>query len=212
MPASRGRILVLNGTSSAGKTTLATALQQALRDEYEVVGLDQTLRALPPELFVITDRVAHAPVDGFLIHLRDGVQLALPTLGPAALDALERMYASFAARADSGVNLIVDDVLWHPDALAMAIAHFAGRDAWFIGVFCAIEVAVDREKRRLDRATGGAALFAEPAHSHGTYDVTVDTSVLIPGEAAQEVIKAIAAIRAPTAFRRLRSKGWDPAD
>lgn len=207
MPARGGRIVVLNGTSSAGKTTLANALRQALPGDYEVVGLDQTLRTLPSELFVITADLDHAPVDGFLIPLRDGVQLALPGLGPAALVELERMYASFAARADAGANLIVDDVLWHPHALAMAIAHFASRDAWFVGVYCPTEVAVEREKQRLDRAAGGAVLFAEAVHRPGVYDMTVDTSNLAPDEAAEQVIAAMAAARGPSAFRRLRSSG-----
>ena len=207
MPADGGRIVVLNGTSSAGKTTLANALQQALPDEYEITGLDLTLRALPSELFVMTDDIAHPPVKGFLVPLRGGVQLSLPKLGPAALDHLEKMYASFGARADAGANLIVDDVLWHPRALAMATTHFADRDAWFVGVYCSTNVAVEREKRRGDRAAGGAALFAETVHGHGVYDITVDTSVSSPEEAAHQVIVAMAAARRPKAFRRLRSKG-----
>jgi len=203
---SRGRILVLNGTSSAGKTTLANVLQQALPDKYEQVGLDLTLQSVPPELFVISDDVDHPPVEGWLIPLRDGVQIALPTLGPAAIHELERMYASFGTRADTGVNLIVDDVLWHPRALAMAIAHFADRDAWLVGVYCPMEVAVEREKRRRDRAVGGAALFAEEVHRHGVYDIEVDTSMLTPEEAAQRVIAAMSTAGHPTAFRDLRSK------
>jgi chloramphenicol 3-O-phosphotransferase len=50
MPVHAGRILVLNGTLSAGKTTLANALQDALQDKYELVGLDLTMRSLPREL------------------------------------------------------------------------------------------------------------------------------------------------------------------
>lgn len=204
---SNGRILVLNGTSSAGKTTLANALQQALPDTYEQVGLDLTLRNLPSDLFVVSNDVNHPPVEGWLIPLRNGVQVALPTPGPAAIHELERMYASFAARADAGANLIVDDVLWHPRAMAMAIAHFADRDGWLVGVYCPTEVAVEREKRRSDRRpSGGAALFAEEVHRHGVYDVTVDTSLFTPAEAAQRIIAAMTTAGHPTAFRDLRSK------
>lgn len=202
---SRGRILVLNGTSSAGKTTLANALQKALAGKHEQMGLDLTLQSVPSELFLITDDIDHAPVEGWLIPIRNGVQLTLPTLGPAALAELEKMYASFGARADAGANLIVDDVLWHPRALAMAVTHFAGRDAWLVDVYCPTEIAVEREKRRSDRAAGGAALFAE-VHRHGIYDIKVDTSLLTPDEAAQHVIRELSPGRRPTAFRELRSK------
>ena len=114
---------------------------------------------MPSDLFVVVDHAGHAPVDGWLIPMQDGVQIALPTLGSRALEVLEDMYASIGASADAGANLIVDDVLWHPRALEMAIANFADRDAWLIDVFCPVEVAVEREKRRGDRAAGGAALF-----------------------------------------------------
>lgn len=205
-PSSSGRILVLNGTSSAGKTTLADALQKALPDGYEQAGLDRTLRTVPSDLFVVVDHSDHAPVDGWLIPIRDGVQIALPSLGPQALEVLEDMYASIGARADAGANLIVDDVLWHPRALAMAIAHFADRDAWLIDVFCPLQIAVEREKRRGDRAVGGAALFAEEVHRHGVYDIRVDTSVLTPDEAAQQVVRGLSANPRPAAFRELRSR------
>ncbi|HEX2713077.1 MAG TPA: AAA family ATPase, partial [Candidatus Acidoferrales bacterium] len=137
----RGRILVLNGTSSSGKTTLASALQSASPEPYEVVGLDRWLKRVPPELFVVVDSADHPPVDGFLVPMREGIQIALPTLGPAAIEVLKEMYVSFAAGADRGTNLIVDDVLWHPAALALAISQFADRDAWLIGVLCPISLA-----------------------------------------------------------------------
>jgi chloramphenicol 3-O phosphotransferase len=206
MPVRSGRILVLNGTSSAGKTTLQGALQKALPDPYELAGLDLTLRSLPPELFVVTDDVDHAPVDGWLVPIREGVQVALPTPGPRALELLEVMYASFAARADAGENLVVEDALWHPRAFALAVAHFAERDAWLVDVYCPIEVAVERENRRGDRALGGAALFFEPVYRRGIYDVRVDTSLLKPEEAALAIIRALSTGRVPSAFRELRSR------
>jgi chloramphenicol 3-O phosphotransferase len=202
----RGRIVVLNGTSSAGKTTLAAALQRALPGEYEVVGLDQTVRASPAELFVIVDDLDHEPVEGWLVPIREGVQLGLPRLGPAALEVLENMYASYAVRADSGVNLIVDDVLWHPRAIELAAMHFAERDAWLVDVHCPIEVAVERERRRGDRAAGGAVLFAGELRRIDAYDIRVDTSVLAPEPAAEHVVAALASGSRPTAFRDLRFK------
>ena len=200
-----GRILVLNGTSSSGKTTLASALQITLADQYEVVGLDRWLQGVPRELFIHVDRADHPPVDGFLIPMRDGAQIALPTLGPAAVSVLREMYESFAASADAGTNLIVDDVLCHPAAIALAIAQFAKRDAWLICVWCPVEIAIERERLRSDRAKGGAALFASIAHADTVYDIRVDTSILSPEEAAARIVAALSTADGPSAFRRLRS-------
>jgi chloramphenicol 3-O-phosphotransferase len=73
--------------------------------------------------------------------MRDGPQIAIPTLGASALRVLREMYESFAASADAGTNLIVDDVLWHPAAQAFAIAQFVHRDAWLVGVMRPIGIA-----------------------------------------------------------------------
>ena len=137
--------------------------------------------------------------------MRDGVQIALPTLGPVAVDKLREMYSSFAALADAGTNLIVDDVLWHPAARELSVGTFASRDAWLIGVLCPIEVAVERERRRTDRAIGGAALFAEPTHARCVYDIEVDTGALSPVEAAREVADRLGDGATPTAFRSMLS-------
>lgn len=125
---------------------------------------------------------------------------------------LREMYESFAASADAGTNLIVDDVLWHPAARALATSQFADRDAWLIGVFCPISITVEREKARGDRAWGGAALFADVVHAETSYDISVDTSILNPNEAAAAIVAALAHNDGPTAFRRLRSlpKTYEP--
>ncbi len=201
-----GRIVVLNGTSNSGKSLLANALEKSVPDRYEVVGLDRWLQNVAPDLFVVIDHLDHLPVKGWLIPMRDGVLLARPTLGPAALEVLREMYANFAARADMGTNLIVDDVLWHQAALSLAIDYFADRDAWLIGVLCPTAIAIERESRRTDRAKGGAALFAEVVHNHGVYDFTVDTSVFTPEQAAQAVRAGLSSGMGPRAFRELRSR------
>jgi chloramphenicol 3-O-phosphotransferase len=42
-----GRIIFLNGSSSAGKTTLASTLQQLLDEPYQHIALDQFRDGLP---------------------------------------------------------------------------------------------------------------------------------------------------------------------
>lgn len=44
------RVLILNGTSSSGKSTLARALQSALPGAWLQFGVDDFIRALPAEL------------------------------------------------------------------------------------------------------------------------------------------------------------------
>ena len=45
-----GRILFLNGGSSAGKTTLGRSLQSVLSDPWLLLGIDLLIWTLPPEM------------------------------------------------------------------------------------------------------------------------------------------------------------------
>ena len=45
--ATRGRVIVLNGTSSAGKSTLSRALQARLDGAWLGIGIDTVVFALP---------------------------------------------------------------------------------------------------------------------------------------------------------------------
>ena len=43
----KGKIIILNGVSSSGKTTLSKALQNAFSEEYLVLGIDDIIGMLP---------------------------------------------------------------------------------------------------------------------------------------------------------------------
>ena len=45
-----GRVVILNGGSSAGKTTLARALQSTLPEPWLLLGIDLMIWTLPPEM------------------------------------------------------------------------------------------------------------------------------------------------------------------
>ena len=55
-----GRVMILNGGSSAGKTTLGRSLQSALSDTWLLLGIDLLIWTLPPRL--IND------ADGLSVH------------------------------------------------------------------------------------------------------------------------------------------------
>src|ERR1700733_1442596 len=91
-----GRVLILNGGSSAGKTTLGRSLQSALSDTWLLLGLDLLIWTLPPDM--IND------ANGLSVH--DGVIVRG--------DLFMSLYAGFqtavAALARSGVNVLLDDL------------------------------------------------------------------------------------------------------
>ncbi len=198
-----GKIVFLNGTSSAGKTTLAKALQESLDEPYLCMGIDHFLPSVPPRLFVYTDDENHPAVEGWLLLFRDGKLVEVPQLGSTALHLFQGMYAALGALADTGINVIFDDVIYNPHVLQSAVDELSERNVLFIGVRCPLEVVIRREQERGDRA-GGAALFHPLVHAHSVYDVEVDTSLHSAQECAAQIKSAILNQLPCHAFQQLR--------
>ena len=185
---SRGRVIVLNGTSSAGKSSLTRALQAHLDGPWLGVGIDTVVFALPKaylnlpgwaEVFryVSAEPGSHAP---FRIETGE--------LGPRRVEGMHRMVASLA---DAGLSVIVDHVLLEPEWLPDRAARLAGHEVLFVGVRCPLEVVVAREAARKDRTIGQAAAQFDLVHRAGGYDIEVDTSVLTAENAADAIALAI---------------------
>jgi chloramphenicol 3-O phosphotransferase len=68
-----GRVLVLNGGSSAGKTTLGRKLQSSLDGTWLLLGVDLLLWMLPPELVFHPDGISVS--DGVITRGRRFVRL-----------------------------------------------------------------------------------------------------------------------------------------
>lgn len=199
-----GKIILLNGTSSAGKTTLAKALQESLTEPYLCLGLDHFLLSVPRRLYVYTEDENSPGVEGWLLVFRDGKLAKVPQLGPTALHLFQGMYATIGALADAGINVIFDDVIYDPRVLQVAVNELSQRNVFFIGVRCPLEVVMRREQERGDRA-GGAALFHPLVHAHDIYDVEVDTSSSSAEACAAQIKAAIISQGAYSAFAQLRT-------
>jgi chloramphenicol 3-O phosphotransferase len=170
----RGRVIVLNGGSSSGKTALARKLQIALGDSWLVVGIDLFMWTLPSRLF--------ADPDG--ITVSNGVI--------ARGDEYMRLYAAFqratAALAEHGADVLVDDVFLAGGAdQRLWSASLGDLDVCWIGVRCAPNVAEQRELARGDRISGAARAQSTTVHDGVRYDFEVDTGEL-------EVERAAAAV------------------
>ena len=91
-------MIVLNGISSSGKSTIARHLQLMLDDTYLTFGVDTLLAAMP---------AASALHDSDLIEFDPGGGVSLG----AAFRTLEAgWYEDLAAMARAGLGLVVDEV------------------------------------------------------------------------------------------------------
>ena len=177
-----GRILLLNGAPSSGKTTLARAIQAASGQPLWHRSLDD-FRAGYPERFWQSD-------DGALFTL-----------------VLHGYLSALRSLADTGVHLIAEAVIT-PARADMYLDTLRGTPVMFVGVRCALPVAQARELARTDRARQVVDLDVpafEAVHRH-TYDMEVDTMSTNVHEQAKRVLNAFEATPHPTAFDAMRKR------
>lgn len=192
MGASRpGRIILLNGTSSSGKSTLAKALQAALPDPWLVVGIDTVVFALPGRFLdqpLWSEVFRYVPIEGTTDR---AFRIETGELGEALISGLHHAVTALAGR---GLSVIVDHVLLETVWLDECRALWADIPWLFVGVRCPLPVIERRERERRDRTIGQAAAQFAVVHRDRAYDVEVDTSELAPETAAAAIIEALASV------------------
>lgn len=198
-------VIFLNGTSSAGKTSLALALQEKLPAHYQHIALDQFRDGMSAAYRGLNapggtpgeQGLNVVPVNGKKGSVITEVQFG--ETGRLVLSGMRRAMVSFA---EAGNNIIIDDIILNPEFLDDYLHTMSGLTLYFVGVRCPMDVIEQREAERLGRFPGTAESHFDICHSHGSYDVEVDTSRFSPTECADLVIERMQL--PPTAFDELR--------
>jgi chloramphenicol 3-O phosphotransferase len=186
------RVVVLNGASSAGKTTLATAFreQRALAgDFWLVIGIDDFLAKLPTVwMSAGQDRGVFANDGVRFERTAEEITVAVGSLGRRLLRTYQ---ACVCAAAGVGVNVVVDEVVIDETSWRDWVAALRNLDVVWVGVRCAAEVAEERSKVRGDRYRGLARAQTATVHRYPTYDFEIDTTTGGPDRALAELTRQL---------------------
>ena len=174
------RIVLLNGVGSAGKSSIAKALQTITSTPFLHVQMDAFIDMLPEAL------QDHADGFSFETVLEDGKPSVVIRSGPVGARAMRGMRHAIAAMAGQGNNLIIDDVIFN-DEIAEYVELLSGFDLYLVGVFAPLEVLEAREAARANRLPGLARWQYPRVHKGMDYDLEVDTSRLTPLECARRI-------------------------
>lgn len=194
MPESSGQVVMLVGTSSAGKSTTATALQGCLPEHHLLVGLDVFLRMVDPRWG------GHGPhtQDGFRYDPtrvdEAGEVVSTISCGPVGRRILNGTHRAVAAMARSGNNVIVDEMLLDASVSTDWVQALDGLRVYLVHVHAPVEVLVARERDREQHP--GLARGHLLVNTLAEYDVAVDTSINGP-DACAAIIAAAIGSRAP---------------
>jgi chloramphenicol 3-O phosphotransferase len=185
-----GKIIILNGASSSGKTSILHAVQELVEEPYLEAGIDRFISMLPRRYL---DRPLWDDVLGKAVEpgrtgrlLVTGIQHAIAVL------------------AQKGNNVIADHVLIEPRWVSECADLFADLPAYLIGTHCPLDILEARERGRKNRTFGQARAQFDLVHRGAAYDLEVDTSVLSPEACARRIRARLQT--APEAFKRLKQQ------
>lgn len=200
VPETSGRVVVLNGSSSAGKSSLALQSLWEVRGECWVIfSWDDFVPRLPARWCGIPGAVGDLSEDGsrYRIVESDGDPLTA-VLEPGVLGRrmLRAYHRAVAAVAGSGIDVLVEEVMMTPDEWEDWRQALEGLQVRWVGVRCDLGVVSERERARGDRYPGLARGTGLVVHRYATYDVEIDTSSVAAPDAALELDPSLFAQRA----------------
>jgi len=180
-----GNIIIINGPSSSGKTTLALALQKQINLPFLRFSFDLFLEnsVLPTT------------------QIRQG-NFSWAAIRPAVFDGLHHCVPALAA---AGNNLIFDHIIETKQWLDDLVELLAGFDVFFVGLHCSIEELERREVQRGNRRIGEARADLEIVHRHCSYDLELNSESAAE-ENATALIDAWERRTRPSAFDKLRGQ------
>lgn len=170
-------IILLNGASSSGKSTIAKNLQAILDDRYLHIGIDTFIGLMPDKSNQLVNTTVVA--DGFYwqpIELNDRTiyRIAKGAYGTQINDAYRTTVAHLAS---CGLNVIVDDVCDGDNEMQIWRTVLQNYDCLLVGVFCDNDVLEQREQARGDRQRNTAIEQSARVHQGIKYDLIIDTTL-----------------------------------
>jgi len=198
-----GRVVIINGPSSVGKSTIAGGLQDALTEPWLKLSIDDFLGFMPERLV----NLGPSADAGFRWFPADatGEEATRIVSGDYGHRVMRGMQRAIAGLADAGLDVIVDDVILEAPWLDGYLEELAAVDVVFVGVTAPLDVIEEREIARGDRFPRQARGHYDVVHHDDIYDVRVDTSILGPQACVERVVERIQA-GPGTAFDVLRER------
>jgi chloramphenicol 3-O phosphotransferase len=165
-------IVVLDGASSSGKTTIARAMQERAGRVLLNFSIDSILYALPPRAI---ERIQRGD---------DISDLRFPEL-------VRAFFACVKTLAGLGHDLVIDHAVTSEAQAELLREAVRGHRALLVAVECPADVLAERERARGDRAAGLSASQVGRVHKWLDYDLRVDSSNVSAEEAAGRVIELL---------------------
>lgn len=173
-------IIVLNGVSSSGKSTLAKELTKLL-----------------PDFFAFS-------VDDYDLVIEKMEDRENERLIP--IETEHFYYKNAAMFSDRGVNVILDQILHDPITEENFYETLKSYPILLVGVHCPAQELKRREESRGDRSIGQAVSQLSYVHKQEVYDIEVNTYTHTMVECAKEIVDFLKSNTALSGFEKSLKK------
>lgn len=168
-------LLIINGTSSAGKSTLARAFQAQSSRQWMRLALDDFFDMFPPGA-----NYTNVPYERFL----------------------DNFYRTVAQWAGDGFDLIVDTVFEREACVQMMLEYLQAFRIYLIGLHCPLAEVERREQARGNRPAGLARQQFQQVHLYTSYDLELSSFQTLPEANVRQVQALLQTV--PRAFRAMQ--------
>lgn len=142
----KGKLLILNGSSSCGKTTTCRVLQDQFTKQYMLLGIDVFSQIIPPK----QNNMLTVEPDYFSAkeYLQNGKIYFDVKTGPLLDEIMHISYQAMAAFLNNGINIISDQLFWNPNWFRAALDTFINFDVFLVGMLVSDQEGARRENSR----------------------------------------------------------------
>lgn len=183
------QIIYLNGPSSAGKSTLAQALQETFDPPFLHIGIDRVIGMMPSKL---NNWEGGPAPEGFSWKKsmdKTGHPIHEIQCGPFAKKISQTLVEMVLTLADMGHFVIIDDVSFGSVGVNLWRKALKNYKVLWIGITAPLPLLEEREQARGNRIQGSARAQYFTVHPGVEYDLEFDTSEE-PLETIVQTIKA----------------------
>lgn len=187
-----GKVIILNGPSCVGKTSIIKALQAKTSDLWLEVGIDKFFIGVVPPKWYLEDRPEHHKVMSSVSSVdAQGNPIFTLHVGPEGQQIIRGMHWAIAAYAKAGCNVIVDYICYEPLWQQDLLISLAGLDVLLVGLSAPLEVLEERERARATSPKGHTRSHHASVHNGWTYNLRVDTAGSNPEESAAQILQLL---------------------
>jgi len=186
-PTPPGTVIILNGPSCVGKSSIIKAFQAKQNNLWLSIGIDNFFVGVLPPKFYLEDTPEHRLVmHGVASEDKEGKLFTL-NVGPKGQKVIKGMHRAIAAYANTGNNVIVDYIKYDDAWLADIKKSLGDLKVIWVGVTAPLESIKNREKTRGTSPEGHARSCYHTVNKD--IDLMINTESITPDQAADQIIK-----------------------